>query len=101
MGQVINKSFFAGIWENWQKDLRDNKPLFWLEMFGTFVCMIASSTLAFTAPHPNLLLVYGAYMTGSSTLMITSYMRNNGFWVMLNAFFFSVDVIGLTNTLMA
>jgi hypothetical protein len=40
-------------------------------------------------------------MIGSSTLALSSYLRNNGFWVILNLFFFSVDIIGLTNTLTA
>ena len=63
--------------------------------------MVAAGLLALTAPKPNLVLVYSAYMVGSSTLATSSYLRNNGFWVVLNMFFFTVDVIGLYNTLSA
>jgi hypothetical protein len=101
MQNVLKKSFFTGILDNWKKDMKENKLVFWLEMIGTLGCMIAAGSLALTAPHPNLLLVYGAYMTGSSTLMVSSYLRNNGFWVILNGFFFAVDVVGLHNTLTA
>jgi hypothetical protein len=95
----INKEMFNGIVDNWKKDLRENPLMFWLEMVGTLSCMVAAGMLALTAPHPNLLMVYTAYMIGSSTLAVSSYMRNNGFWVILNLFFFTVDIIGLTNTL--
>ena len=61
--------------------------------------MVAAGSLALLAPHPNLILTYVAYMVGSSSLMVSSFLRNNGFWFFLNMFFFVVDVIGLTNTL--
>lgn len=95
----LDKTMFTGIVDNWKKDFRDNKLIFWLEMVGTLGCMVAAGLLALTAPHPPLLYVYIAYMIGSSTLATASYLRNNGFWVILNLFFFSVDIIGLYNTL--
>jgi hypothetical protein len=95
----IDKSFFTGIVDNWKKDFRDNKLIFWLEMVGTLGCMVAAGLLALTAPTPPLLYVYIAYMIGSSTLATASYLRNNGFWFILNLFFFSVDIVGLFNTL--
>ena len=94
-------SMFQGILDNWKKDWKENKLIFWLEMIGTLGCMAAAGLLALTAPKPDLVLVYSAYMIGSSTLATASYLRNNGFWVVLNLFFFTVDVIGLYNTLSA
>lgn len=95
---VFKKEFYSGIIENWRKDLRENKVIFWVEMFGTLSCMMASGSLALTAPNPNLLWVYTFYLLGSSSLMVSSYMRSNGFWVLLNLFFWCVDVVGLWNT---
>lgn len=99
MPKVFNKQFFDGIIENWRKDLRENPVIFWVEMFGTLFLMLAGGTLALTAPNPNLLVVYSFYLTGSSSLMVSSYMRSNGFWVFLNLFFWCVDIVGLVNTL--
>jgi hypothetical protein len=99
MKNIFNRQFFDGIIENWRKDLRENPIVFWIEMFGTLSCMMASGTLALTAPNPNLILVYLFYLTGSSSLMISSYMRSNGFWVFLNLFFWSIDIVGIYKTL--
>lgn len=101
MRNIFNKSFFTGILDNWKKDFRDNKLIFWLEMIGTIACMIAAAMLALTAPKPDLIMVYSAYLVGSTTLATSSYLRNNGFWVILNLFFMTVDIVGLTNTLTA
>ena len=101
MQVTLNKNIFSDILDNWKKDFKENKLIFWLEMIGTLGCMTAAGLLALTAPKPDLVLVYSAYMVGSSTLTVSSYLRNNGFWVVLNMFFFTVDVIGLYNTLTA
>jgi hypothetical protein len=98
MRNIFNKQFFDGIIENWRKDLRENPLVFWIEMAGTLSCMIASGSLAITAPNPNLLEVYFFYLCGSSLLMVSSYMRSNGFWVFLNLFFWCIDIVGLWNT---
>jgi uncharacterized membrane protein YesL len=90
---------FQGIFDNWKHDWRHNQLLFWLELVGTIGCVIAASSLALLAPNPNLVVTYCAYLVGSSALMVSSYMRNNGWWVVLNAFFMLVDIIGLYNTL--
>ena len=95
------KNVFVGILDNWKKDFKENKLIFWLELIGTLGCMVAAGTLALTAPHPNLIMVYCAYLVGSSSLTASSYLRNNGFWVVLNLFFMTVDCIGLYNTLSA
>lgn len=99
MFKIFNRQFFDAIIDNWRKDLRDNPVVFWIEMLGTISCMIASGTLAIMAPKPNLIEVYCFYLVGSTSLIISSYMRSNGFWVFLNMFFWCVDVIGLWNTL--
>ena len=101
MKTTATPSIFSGILDNWKRDFKENKLIFWLELIGTLGCMVAAGLLALTAPKPNLVLVYSAYMVGSSTLATSSYLRNNGFWVVLNMFFFTVDVIGLYNTLSA
>ena len=90
---------FNGILDNWKHDFVHNPIIFWFELIGTLGCIVAAGSLAYGAPNPNLIQVYTAYMIGSSSLMISSYLRNNGFWFFLNMFFFVVDVIGLTNTL--
>lgn len=99
MLKIFNRQFFDAIVENWRKDLRENPTVFWIEMLGTLSCIIASGSLALAAPHPNLLVVYSFYLMGSSLLMVSSYMRSNGFWVFLNMFFWCVDIVGLVNTL--
>lgn len=90
---------FKGIWDNWKHDFVHNPKIFWFELVGIIGCVIAAGSLALLAPHPNLIVTYLAYMVGSSSLMVSSFMRNNGFWFFLNMFFFVVDVIGLHNTL--
>lgn len=90
---------FKGILDNWKYDFKHNPVIFWLEFIGTLACIIAAGSLAYQAPHPNMIPIYYAYMTGSLTLAISSYMRNNGFWVVLNMFFFCVDIFGMHNAL--
>lgn len=97
----MKKNIFKGIFDNWVHDFHHNPVLFWLEFVGTLGCVVASSSLAIMAPNPNWYLTYGAYLVGSSTLTVSSYMRNNGFWVVLNVFFATVDIIGLVNVIRA
>jgi hypothetical protein len=92
-------TIFKGILDNWKHDFRNNPLIFWFELIGTLGCIVAAGSLALLAPHPNLIVTYSAYMIGSSSLMVSSWLRKNGFWFFLNMFFFVVDVIGLTNTL--
>jgi len=94
-------AIFNGILDNWKHDYKHNPAIFWLELIGTLGCVVAAGSLALLAPHPNLILTYCAYLVGSTSLSISSYMRNNGFWLLLNMFFAIVDIIGLTKTLMA
>lgn len=99
---MIHKTpkIFQGVLNNWKHDWNTNRKLFWLELIGTLGCVLAAGSLAAMAPHPNLIVVYLSYMVGSSTLTVSSYMRNNGWWVLLNLFFFTVDCIGLSKTLL-
>lgn len=94
----LNTAIFKGIFDNWKHDWKTNKPLFFLELIGTLGCMMAAGSLAFMAPKPDLLIVYSFYLVGSTTLALSSYLRNNGFWVVLNLFFMTVDLIGIYNT---
>ena len=100
-----NKKFlggiFSGIFDNWKYDFHNNKPLFWLEFFGTVMCIITAAVLAFTARKPDMILIYSMYLSGSSSLAIVGYLRSNGFFVMVNVCFLVVDIIGLINMLTA
>ena len=97
----FNKNIFTGVLDNWKKDFRENKLIFWLELIGTLGCVLAAGSLALLAPHPNLVMTYAFYLVGSSTLSVSSYLRNNGFWVILNLFFMVVDIFGMTRVLLA
>jgi hypothetical protein len=90
---------FKGIIDNWIKDFKDNPVLFWLELVGIVGGMIAAGTIAFTVPTVPFFFVYITYITGSSCLIIASFLRNNGFWVILNFFFVSIDVMGICHLL--
>lgn len=90
---------FKGIIENWIKDFKTNPVLFWLEMVGIAGGMIAAGTLALTVPNSPFFFIYLSYIIGSTCLIIASYLRNNGFWVILNLYFVSIDIIGLTHLL--
>lgn len=92
---------FKGLLDNWKHDWKNDQRLFWLETIGTLGCVIAAVILALTAPAPKLLYVYSAYMVGSCSLMTAAYIRNNGWWVCLNAFFLLFDTIGLYKVLSA
>jgi hypothetical protein len=98
MAKKLHK-VFQGIFDNWKHDWNNNQLLFWLEVIGTAGCVVAAGSLALLAPKPDLIFTYSAYLVGSSTLMVSSYMRNNGWWVLMNAFFMTVDIIGIYNTL--
>lgn len=90
---------FKGIIDNWIKDFKTNPVVFWLELIGILGGMIAAGTLALTVPHAPFFFIYGSYIVGSTCLIISSYLRNNGFWVILNMFFFSIDIIGICHLL--
>lgn len=90
---------FQGILDNWKHDWANDRRLFWLESIGTLGCVVAAATLAITAANPNMLMVYCAYFVGSSHLVASSYIRNNGWWVLLNLVFMLFDSIGIYNVL--
>jgi hypothetical protein len=90
---------FKNIIDNWIKDFKTNPVLFWLEFVGILGGMIAAGTLALTVPNAPFFFVYGSYIVGSTCLITSSYLRNNGFWVILNIFFFSIDIIGICHLL--
>jgi hypothetical protein len=88
---------FKGIIDNWIKDFKTNPVLFWLELVGIAGGMIAAGTLALTVPNPPFFFIYLSYIIGSTCLIIASYLRNNGFWVILNLYFVSIDLIGMVH----
>lgn len=90
---------FKGILDNWKHDWKNDRRLFWFEAVGTMGCVVAAATLAMTAANPQLLAVYCAYLVGSTNLVISSYIRNNGWWVMLNLTFMTFDLLGIYNIL--
>jgi hypothetical protein len=92
---------FKGIIQNWITDFKENPLLFWLELIGILGGMIAAGLLALTVPTPPFFLIYTSYIIGSSCLAASSYIRNNGFWVILSCFFIMIDVIGLTHLIMS
>jgi hypothetical protein len=91
------KTLLSGIIENWKHDWKNDQILFWLELVGTLGCVIAAGSLAIMAAHPKLLFTYCLYLVGSGCFLTASYKRNNGWWVVLNSFFMSMDLLGIYN----
>lgn len=95
----MKANIFNGVLDNWKHDWKNNRKLFWFEAVGTAGCVVAAMTLAFTAANPNMLAVYFAYLVGSTNLVASSYIRNNGWWLLLNLTFMVFDCIGIYNVL--
>lgn len=90
---------FKGVIDNWINDFRTNPLLFWLELIGILGAMGGAGMLALTVPDVPFFLVYTSYIIGSTCLIIASYLRKNGFWIILNMFFVTIDIVGIFHLL--
>ena len=92
-------NFFSNLLLYLQKDWRENKLRFIIEMIGTMSSITSTITLAVMLEGANLYVVYLLWLVGSFTLTITSYMRGASWMVCLMAIYSITNVIGLLHLL--
>lgn len=91
------KAFFHKVLQHWQHDWYHRRKLFWAELFGTLVSMMAAAITAITVPNCPHLLLYFLWLSGSLALTWTSYKRNNSFLLCLMGFYTAMNAVGLFN----
>jgi len=72
----------------WINAYRSDQLAFWLEMINFFFSVGASISLALTAQHPPMHLIYPFYFVGSTSQVVASIRRGQP-WVMLVTMWFS------------
>lgn len=92
-------NFIRKILRFWYNTWNQSKVLFLTEAVGSLTGMAASSTMAFYAPHPNLLVVFTLYQISAALLMYAAYVRESSWIMTLMGFYFVVTGIGLFNLL--
>jgi hypothetical protein len=91
------KQFFNGVLQHWHHDWCFNRRLFWVELFGTVVSMIAAAVTAITVPNCPHLVLYILWLSGSLALTWTSYRRGSSFLLCLMGFYTAMNAVGLFN----
>lgn len=87
--------FLASMLVFWQETWRQDRLLFFAEAGGTLFGMIAAAIMGFTAPNPNLWVVFISYEISAVLMMYATYKRRSSWMFCLMLFYFVVTGIGL------
>jgi hypothetical protein len=87
------------LFDQWKKDWRENRRLFWLEMTGTLSSIVASVLVSFWAGRMDLFWVFLFWLIGSLSLALAAYIRSTAWPMLLMVIYTIFNVIGLYNTL--
>lgn len=85
------------IWSFWVQTWHENHALFWCEAIATIASIIASATMAFQSPAPDMLVVFVFYLIGSILLQIAMYVRESSWMFLLMTWYTVMNIIGLIN----
>lgn len=88
---------FKDFIDHWKHDWKTNKVLFWLELIGFSGAILAALLLSFWINAAPFVLIYSLFLIGSGSMLIASYIRRNGFWVLMNLGFILIDINGFIN----
>jgi hypothetical protein len=80
-------------------DWRHHKPLFFLECYGALTSIIPSTLTAIFPEHPPMLPIFLMWATGASALVTASYLRHNGWMMLLMAYQAMTAMFGLSKLL--
>lgn len=89
------KEFVVNMIDFWQETWHTSRWLFFAEAGGTFFGMLAAAIMGFTAPNPNLWVVFISYEISAAMLMYATYKRKSSWMFCLMLFYFVVTGIGL------
>ena len=78
----------------WKSSYTSDKTAFYLELISFLFTVFASLSLAMSADHPNMMLVYPGFFIGSLTQCYASYRRGAAWVMMLTGYFCLVNVFG-------
>ena len=78
----------------WLNSYYSDKTAFAFEMFSFVVTVIASLTLAITADHPNMMIVYPGFFVGSIAAVVAYYRRGLAWPLVLTAYFAMNNIFG-------
>lgn len=89
------KEFLVSMIEFWRETWLMDRRLFFAEAGGTFFGMLAAAIMGFTAPSPNLWVVFISYEISAVLMMYGTYKRRSSWMFCLMLFYFVVTGIGL------
>jgi len=81
--------------DHWRHDWATNKPLFWLEMVGTLLNIIATVTVTVMAVNVPMLFIFSLWIPGAFLMALSSYIRGNSWVFMLMGSYFILNTLGL------
>lgn len=93
------KAITSQVIQHWRNDWATNKPLFFLEMIGTLLNVIATITVTIMASNVPMLLIFCLWIPGAFCLATSSYIRGNAWVFVLMAVYFIFNSLGLINLL--
>lgn len=80
---------------DWLETYRTDKKLFWAELFGTILGMIAATMLGIYAANPPMVVVLTTYTVSSVLIVYAMYKRKSTSPMILMMFYTLVNIIGL------
>jgi len=89
------RDIFAYIRYEWYKE---RKP-FIIESVGVPLAIIAALMIAVMGKDTPFLIAFILYLTSSSLICYSSYLRHASWWIMLNCVFIIINIIGIINTI--
>lgn len=88
--------FFKDILAHWQKDWRENRWLFWIELVGCTLSATSTTIINVKASHPPMLLCTTLWLFGSGLIMLGCYLRKAAWMQTLMAYYTLMNIVGLT-----
>jgi len=79
----------------WKETWNTNRPLFFVEMFGTICGMAAATMIGVQSPNPDLVTIFILYNFNAFCFIYSSYIRQSAWLMLLLTFYVGTNTIGL------
>ncbi|WP_207481243.1 hypothetical protein [Arenibaculum pallidiluteum] len=86
-----------GLLAQWRGDWATNRGAFCLELVGTVSSNLASFLISLLASDPPMLPIFVLWLTGASTILASSDIRQNAFMMLLKGLKDALNAPGLVN----
>jgi recombinational DNA repair protein RecT len=89
------KKIVMEVYHSWKETFKNDKLLFFVELFSTVLAMLACATLNLHPENPKMYAVLFLYGISAAGMAWASYKRNSSFMLLLMSYYFVWSVFGI------